>query len=96
MKGETGLFPISYTVKKPPVTLLDKIDSVETSISKMKPAMQKSVHQSLVENKRPVEDWTSEQVAAWLIHAGFDKELADNFKGKETIQKGCFLFFLMN
>lgn len=44
--------------------------------------MQKAVHQSLVENKSPVEDWTSEQVACWLIHVGFDKELADNFKGK--------------
>lgn len=43
--------------------------------------MQKSVHKSLVENKKPVEEWTSEQVSAWLIHVGFDQEIADNFKG---------------
>jgi hypothetical protein len=32
---------------------------------------------------KPVEQWTSEQVATWLIDIGFDKELANNFKGKK-------------
>ena len=31
--------------------------------------------------KKPVEQWTSEEVAAWLIEVGFDAEVANNFKG---------------
>lgn len=29
-----------------------------------------------------IEEWSSEQVALWLLQVGFDKEIASNFKGK--------------
>lgn len=69
-------------------TLENKIDSLENVISKMKPAnisttnktIQNNVNQS-IQKRPPVEEWTSEQVASWLIEIGFDQELANNFKG---------------
>jgi predicted transcriptional regulator len=30
-----------------------------------------------------IEEWSSEQVAFWLLQVGFDKEIASNFKGKQ-------------
>lgn len=32
--------------------------------------------------KKPVDQWTSEEVATWLVDVGFERDLADNFKGK--------------
>lgn len=46
--------------------------------------MQSIMTQSLKDtelNETLVKEWTSEQVAIWLMSVGFDKELADNFKG---------------
>lgn len=34
-------------------------------------------------NDTLIEEWTSDQVAAWLLSIGFEEELADNFKGKQ-------------
>lgn len=101
MRGEIGLFPITYTVKRPPpsAVLENKIETLETAISKMKTEpiqkkssississknMQSIMTQSLKDtelNETLVKEWTSEQVAIWLMSVGFDKELADNFKG---------------
>ncbi|KAI7906384.1 uncharacterized protein BX663DRAFT_427304 [Cokeromyces recurvatus] len=112
-RGEIGLFPITYTTNQlpiitSPIALENKIDSLESTISKMKPPIQqknstqhsslisavsmssknvhsiisKSLENPLLSNK-PIEDWSSEEVAIWLIHIGFDKELAENFKNQE-------------
>jgi hypothetical protein len=46
--------------------------------------IQSTVSQSLNNeelNAKSVEEWTSEQVSTWLMSIGFDKELADNFRG---------------
>lgn len=121
MRGEIGLFPITYTVKHPPPTvtasslaLENKIDSLENAISKMKAptstsappqskktissmssmssissknihsTVNQSLENPLLGNK--VEEWTSDQVSTWLISVGFDKQLADNFKGIYTTE----------
>ena len=85
----------------------NKIDSLENTISKMKPTpivtkpienssaslsvsplpknSQLSTMQSTDKASKPVEEWSSDQVAAWLMSIGFDKELADNFKGLPII-----------
>ncbi|GAA5805670.1 hypothetical protein EDC94DRAFT_549804 [Helicostylum pulchrum] len=90
IRGETGLFPITYTVKQLPTTVLEnKIDSLENTISKMKvpstnaKTIQTNVNKSLLENKSPVEEWTTEQVANWLITIGFDQQIANNFRDQE-------------
>ncbi|OBZ82317.1 hypothetical protein A0J61_09631, partial [Choanephora cucurbitarum] len=109
-RGEIGLFPITYTARQlPPMInsseLGNKIDSLENTISKMKPTpivtkpienssaslsisplpknSQLSTMQSTDKASKPVEEWSSDQVAAWLMSIGFDKELADNFKDQE-------------
>ncbi|CAO3652931.1 unnamed protein product [Mucor hiemalis] len=33
--------------------------------------------------KKPVDQWTSEEVATWLVDVGFERDLADNFKDQE-------------
>ncbi|KAG2230732.1 hypothetical protein INT48_004785 [Thamnidium elegans] len=90
IRGETGLFPITYTVKQLPTTVLEnKIDSLENTISKMKvpstnsKMIQTNVNKSLLENNSPVEEWTTEQVANWLITIGFDQQIANNFRDQE-------------
>jgi biotin synthase-related radical SAM superfamily protein len=57
---------------------------LENAISKIKvqPA-NKTIPVTAANNKPPVEEWTSEQVATWLIELGFDQDLANNFKGKK-------------
>jgi hypothetical protein len=87
-------------VKHPPPSLAleNKIETLETAISKMKIGpiqkkasississknIQSTVSQSLNNQElgKLVEEWTSEQVATWLMSIGFDKELADTFRG---------------
>lgn len=88
IRGEVGLFPISYTVKTPPtISLENKIDSLESAISKMKTPttitnnMQTKALEASI--KKPVDQWTSEEVATWLVDVGFERDLADNFKDQE-------------
>lgn len=75
-------------MKQPPATILEnKIESLESKISKMRvpstnsKMIQNNVNKSLTENKSPVEEWSAEQVANWLINIGFDQQLANDFKG---------------
>ncbi|KAI8380703.1 hypothetical protein BD560DRAFT_346975 [Blakeslea trispora] len=112
-RGEIGLFPIVYTAKQlPPMInsseLGNKIDSLESTISKMKPTPivtnfteklpatlsasplprnsqpnNPQTTEKTTSNSNSVEEWTSDQVATWLMSIGFDKELADNFKDQE-------------
>lgn len=59
------------------------------AISSMSSISSKNIHSTVnqsLENpllSSKVEEWTSEQVSTWLISVGFDKQLADNFKGMQ-------------
>ncbi|KAI8094935.1 uncharacterized protein B0P05DRAFT_576982 [Gilbertella persicaria] len=83
-RGEIGLFPITYTAKHPPIhanhDIETRIGSLEDTISKMK--LPQDPPASFIDTK-PVEEWTSEQVAIWLTSLGFDNTLADNFRDQE-------------
>lgn len=68
------------------------------SMASMSSISSKNVHSTVnqsLENpllSSKVEEWTSNQVSTWLISVGFDKQLADNFKGKK-IKNYKELFF---
>ncbi|KAF1800867.1 hypothetical protein FB192DRAFT_1282871 [Mucor lusitanicus] len=90
VRGEIGLFPITYTMKAPTSTSAPpQSKKTISSMSSMSSISSKNIHSTVnqsLENPllgNKVEEWTSDQVSTWLISVGFDKQLADNFKDQE-------------
>lgn len=89
-KGEIGLFPITYTSSTPPRENIEegmaKLRISSSHLSMSSKNIQSIVKQSLNNpalRMKPIEEWSSDQVALWLIDVGFDKRLADTFKEQE-------------
>ncbi|KAG1457702.1 hypothetical protein G6F46_007109 [Rhizopus delemar] len=95
-KGEIGLFPISYTVSTPPLehdsrkmrpSSTATIDNSNKHMSLSSKNITSLVKQSLSNNpilkSKPIEEWSSKQVAVWLTSIGFDQAVADDFQDQE-------------